>query len=233
LTLGEGAICLLLSLLCGLDRTAAVQSMICRPLTAAALVGWALGLPLVGLEIGVALELVWLGRLPVGAAIPPDDTQMTLAATVLAILGVRQLPEAGAVAPAVGGLLAFCLSFPGRWLDHWARQRNLRLLMAARRAMTDEERSLREISRYHLRGLLHFAGASWCGFLLMVLPGYAVLRLLVGVNLVWAEPVAKMFLLACPLAGMAGILSGWGERSTWRLFSGGFGLVWLVTVVWP
>src|SRR5210317_613945 len=75
----------LVSMLTGLDRVALVQLMISRPLVAGPLTGWVLGSPLVGLEVGMLLELLWLGRLPVGAAIPPDDTQVAVGATVLAL----------------------------------------------------------------------------------------------------------------------------------------------------
>ena len=75
----------LVAMLTGLDRVALVQVMISRPLVAGTLTGWALGNPLVGMEIGMLLELLWLCRLPVGAAIPPDDTQVAVGATVLAL----------------------------------------------------------------------------------------------------------------------------------------------------
>ena len=67
--------------LTGLDRVALVQMMISRPLVAGPLTGLVLGKPLLGLEVGMLLELLWLGRLPVGAAIPPDDTQVSVGAT--------------------------------------------------------------------------------------------------------------------------------------------------------
>ena len=73
----------LVAMLTGLDRVALVQVMISRPLVAAPLTGLVLGNPLLGLEVGMLLELLWLGRLPVGAAIPPDDTQVAVGATVL------------------------------------------------------------------------------------------------------------------------------------------------------
>ena len=47
----------LISLLCGLDRTAALQIMISRPIVAAPLAAWVLGEPLVGLQIGMMVEV--------------------------------------------------------------------------------------------------------------------------------------------------------------------------------
>ena len=86
-----------LAMLTGLDRVAFVQFMISRPIVAAPVAGWIMGNPLVGLEIGALLELLWLGRLPVGASIPPDETQVAIGATVLALsmqplLGLDGMP---------------------------------------------------------------------------------------------------------------------------------------------
>ena len=81
----------MLAVLLGFDRVAFLQSMACRPLVAASLTGWLLGIPLQGLQVGILLELLWLGRLPVGAAIPPDDTQVAIGATALALTVQQQL----------------------------------------------------------------------------------------------------------------------------------------------
>ena len=85
----------LVALICGLDRMAVLQVMVSRPIVAAPLVAWLLGDPLVGLQIGMMVELLWLARLPVGAAIPPDDTQVAVASSVLAINLGRLLEAPG------------------------------------------------------------------------------------------------------------------------------------------
>jgi len=54
LTLGA-----LISLVCGLDRVAMFQIMISRPIVAAPLTAFVLGDPLIGLQIGVMVELLW------------------------------------------------------------------------------------------------------------------------------------------------------------------------------
>ena len=88
-----------MAVILGLDRTAALQIMISRPLVAGPLVGLLLGDPASGLTIGMLLELLWLCRLPVGANIPHDDTQVTVGATTLAI----------ALNGTVGGGASLCL----------------------------------------------------------------------------------------------------------------------------
>ena len=59
---------------CYLDRTAAFQVMLHRPLVVASVVGAIFGNLAAGAQVGAVLELFYLVRLPVGASIPPDDT---------------------------------------------------------------------------------------------------------------------------------------------------------------
>jgi len=60
--------------LCYLDRTAACQLMLHRPLVAATLMGAIFGNLAAGAQVGAVLELIFLVHLPVGASMPPDDT---------------------------------------------------------------------------------------------------------------------------------------------------------------
>jgi PTS system mannose-specific IIC component len=103
-----------LAVLLGLDRTAFLQSMVSRPLVAAPLTGWLLGIPLAGLEVGMLLELLWLGQLPVGTVIPPDDTQVAIGATLLALTLERTLGLHGMPAVILCVLVAIPLGQFGR-----------------------------------------------------------------------------------------------------------------------
>jgi PTS system mannose-specific IIC component len=82
--------------LLGLDRRAALQVMVSNPLVASALVGIWIGDPGMGLRVGFVTALLWIHELPVGAVIPPNDTLVAVATTVLAgQLVIRGLsPEA-------------------------------------------------------------------------------------------------------------------------------------------
>lgn len=57
-----------------LDRTAALQLMLHRPLVVATAMGAVFGNVAAGAQVGAVLELLYLARLPVGASVPPDDT---------------------------------------------------------------------------------------------------------------------------------------------------------------
>lgn len=172
----------LVAMLTGLDRVALVQVMISRPLVAAPLTGWLLGNPLTGLEIGMLLELLWLGRLPVGAAIPPDDTQVAVGATVLALtigplLGMKGMPF---VILAV--LIAIPLGKFGQVFDRLARHLNNRLAISGGNALMAG--STQGLERCHLYGLASFALASLATFCVIVMLGsfalYSLAPLLIG-----------------------------------------------------
>lgn len=163
----------MVSMLTGLDRVAFVQIMISRPLVAGPLTGWVLGDPLTGLEVGMLLELLWLGRLPVGAAIPPDDTQVAVGATVLAastghIVGLNGMPLV-----ILSVLIAIPLGKFGQIFDKLARHVNDRLASTGYDALMSGNTA--KMERCHLSGLVSFALASLATALVIVLIGTFVL----------------------------------------------------------
>jgi PTS system mannose-specific IIC component len=163
----------LVSMVTGLDRVALVQAMISRPLVAAPLAGWVLGAPLIGLEIGMLLELLWLGRLPVGAAIPPDDTQVAVGSTVLAVSMSHFLGVSGMPLVLLSVLTAIPLGKCGQFFDKLARHINDRLAISGQKALMNGNTSGME-SR-HLCGLLTFALSSLTTALVIVSVGSFVL----------------------------------------------------------
>jgi len=163
-------------MLLGLDRVALLQSMVCRPLVAATLTGWLVGIPFAGLQVGILLELLWLGRLPVGAAIPPDDTQVAIGATVLALTVQKNLGLHGMPAVILAVLAAIPLGMAGQYCERWVRRANGRLetLALSAAAMGDARR----IERLHLVGLFHFAAASLATCTVIVAGGTLLLAML-------------------------------------------------------
>jgi len=220
----------LVSLICGLDRTAMLQIMISRPIVAAPLVSWVLGEPMVGLQVGLLVELLWLARLPVGAAVPPDDTQVAIAGSVLTISLEKILHVPGTELLILSLLVAIPLGKFGQFLDHFARQFNVRLLTAADAAL--EQGNLFAAEFQHLRGLLSFS--------LVALGTYAVILGggLLLVPVLW--PLVEHSLahsagwlqLALPLVGVAVILGTINVSRALTLFCASFGmaflLMWLV-----
>lgn len=161
-----------LAILTGLDRVALLQFMISRPIVAAPLAGWIMGNPLVGLEVGVLLELLWLGRLPVGASIPPDDTQVAIGATVLAFSMEPLLGMSGMPIVILCVLTAIPLGKFGQLFDRLARHANGFLLKRNSALATGTPLQL---ERLHLLGLVNFAFASLATFASILLVGTLLL----------------------------------------------------------
>lgn len=172
----------ILSILLGLDRVAVLQCMVSRPLVAAPLTGWLLGVPQVGFEAGILLELLWLGRLPVGAVVPPDDTQVAIGATTLALTLEKLLGLQGMPAVILCVLVAIPLGKVGQYADTRARQANNQLALQATAAAAGGD--VRRIELAHLRGLCHFALAALLTCAVIVAGGtlllYPLAPLLVG-----------------------------------------------------
>lgn len=182
MVIGDYLLAGFVAILTGLDRVALVQIMISRPLVAAPLTGLVLGNPLVGLEVGMLIELLWLGRLPVGAAIPPDDTQVAVGATVLAISVGHSLDLGGMPMVLLAVLIAIPLGKFGQVFDRLARHANDHLAVSAQSALMAG--STRGLERCHLFGLASFALANLATALVIVLIGsfilYSVAPLLIG-----------------------------------------------------
>jgi len=172
-----------LAMLLGLDRVAFLQCMVSRPLVAAPLTGWLLGVPLAGLEVGMLLELLWLGRLPVGTVIPPDDTQVAIGATALALTLERLLDLHGMPAVILCVLVAIPLGQVGQYADGRARRANGQLARKAEAAAAAG--NSHQIEWLHLCGSGHFALASLCTCAVIVAIGtlilYPLAPLLIGV----------------------------------------------------
>jgi mannose PTS system EIIC component len=68
-----------------LDSSSVAQIMISQPLICAPLIGWYLGNWQIGLLIGALLELLWIGKLPIGSHIPPEAPISAMTATMIYI----------------------------------------------------------------------------------------------------------------------------------------------------
>jgi mannose/fructose/N-acetylgalactosamine-specific phosphotransferase system component IIC len=77
--------------LLALDDTALAQTWFGQPLPAAVLTGYLLGDPLTGLAVGLPLQLVVAGNLPVGQTFTGDPTTAAVAAVGGALLAGRPL----------------------------------------------------------------------------------------------------------------------------------------------
>lgn len=112
---------LVLGLVAGLaaiERKGFLQAMLSRPIVLAPVAGWALGDRSGGLLVAPPLELLWLGAVNLGAAVPAHEALGTAAIVGGAVLAGRALgtgvtPEVAVLAV----LLAAPLAIAGRKLD--------------------------------------------------------------------------------------------------------------------
>ncbi len=112
--------------LCYLDRTAACQVMLHRPLVVATLMGAVFGNSSAGAAVGAVLELFYLARLPVGASVPPDDTGAAAFAGAAAAVAAPSTGLDGGSFTAVL-LLAVFFAETGRVADRFVRKINGRI----------------------------------------------------------------------------------------------------------
>ena len=76
---------MLMGFVVGMDTTAAFQIMVSQPLVACTLLGWMVGDPVTGALVGVVTQLLWMEKLPVGAAVFPDGNTGSLVAAALVL----------------------------------------------------------------------------------------------------------------------------------------------------
>src|SRR5512134_259982 len=148
------ALVALLGGLCYLDRTAACQFMLHRPLIVATLVGAVFGNLFAGAQVGVVLELIYLARLPVGASIPPDDTGAAVfggsaAAVASSSVGLDAASFTGLL------LLAVFVAESGKLADRFVRKINVRI--ARLTAESVDRGDARAVEHGLLAGLTLFA----------------------------------------------------------------------------
>jgi mannose/fructose/N-acetylgalactosamine-specific phosphotransferase system component IIC len=178
---------LVLALVAGLaavERKGFLQAMLSRPIALAPLVGWALGDLQGGLLVAAPLELLWLGAVNLGAALPVHEALGTAAIAGGAVLAGRAL--GAGVQPEVATLaVVLCapLALLGRKADRLVEIWNERL---AARAET-------ELAHHHGRAAVR---ANLYG---LFLP-FAIAAALAPVGAAIVEVVAPAVLRALPQA---------------------------------
>ncbi len=88
-----------------LDRTAAFQTMVSRPIVAGPVAGYLLSNVQAGLVSGMLLELLFIGDLPVGAYLPAHETALTVLVTALTAVMLGAAGPVGADAVFAGPAL--------------------------------------------------------------------------------------------------------------------------------
>lgn len=190
--------------LCYLDRTAAFQVMLHRPLVAASLVGAAFGNLAAGAQAGAVLELLYIARLPVGASVPPDDTGAAVfggaaAATAASSIGL----DAGSFVAIL--LLSVPCAEAGRLADRAVRRLNGRIAHLAIESV--ERGDVQAVEHGLLAGVLLFALNGVVLSLLFSGLGAALSRVLLPMVGPAGRSHLAILLPLIPLLGAASVFS--------------------------
>jgi PTS system mannose-specific IIC component len=194
--------------LISLDRTAVGQFMVSRPIVVAPLTGWICGDVTTGVLIGGVLELMWIGRPPLGGFIPPHECLTAIVVTAAVCLSA---PSA-AVEPGVPRSLvslALLIGLPfgrlGVTVEKAVRRQNDRW---ARRAVADVSLGrVPPLMRYNLYGL----ATAWAALTLFILVcGAAFTLVLLSIAPLlpaWAHRGLGFMFFLLPALGVASSLS--------------------------
>lgn len=137
-----------------IDRAAAFQVMISRPVVTSPIIGMLLGDVMTGIQAGLIIELLWIGALPVGASVPPDETIVSILVPSLAIWQSRITGGEGFETLSLALVLTIPLAILAQGLDSRIRQKNIESAHAA--DLFAEEGNIDKVERECLMGLRRF-----------------------------------------------------------------------------
>jgi PTS system mannose-specific IIC component len=167
--------------LAAVERKGFLQAMLSRPIVLGPLAGLACGDAASGLLVGAPLELLWLGAVNLGAAVPLHESIGTAAIAGGAALAGQRLGAPGPALAALATAVCLPLSAIGRRADALVERANERLAdRAARRLAAGDE-----------------AGAVRCNLLGLASP-FAISAILAPLGAAAAGALAPAVLRAAP-----------------------------------
>ncbi len=115
-----------------LDTSIAFQMLFSQPIFACTLIGWALGDPLTGMQIGALMQLLWINVAPMGATMFPEGN---VASMVVAAITVREAaPVMEESVFTIAFIIGVAVSITGAWLTVLDRNLNGKILQYALKA---------------------------------------------------------------------------------------------------
>lgn len=220
----------LLSLLGGvlsLDRTAAFQFMVSRPMVVSTIIGLLFKDLTTGLLIGVLIELLWMGELPIGASLPPDETAFAIMVSGVTFIGERFV--GGISRGYVVGVIL--LSLPVAWffrkIDERIRIFNSKISRDAIQRLSEGKED--DVDRAVLKGLLSFFIPNLLFlWFFMVLGLYMMIRIYPLLSDRMIDMLGEFFYIF-PIIGIASVLNSFNRlKSPLLLFSIFYGLMVVV-----
>jgi mannose/fructose/N-acetylgalactosamine-specific phosphotransferase system component IIC len=212
--------------LLALDDTALAQTWFGQPLPAAVLTGFLCGDPLTGLAVGLPLQLVLAGNLPVGQTFTGDPASATVAAVSGTLLsGLKLYPPLTDDPAGTWQLLGWVilgaglLSMLGHLVIQTERRANGLLMLQGHRTLRDGK--LSRIERLHMRCLVSTLGRGFSlGILFTVCMIWAWLPLFERLPSFIQEALGTLPLLL-PGLGVGTMIDRYGLRASWPWVGGG------------
>jgi len=209
----------LISLIGGLlsiDRAAAFQVMVSRPVVTAPLIGMMLGDVMTGIQAGLIIELLWIGALPVGASVPPDETIVSILVPSLAIWQSRLTGVEGFHFLALALILTIPLAILAQRLDSRIREKNIASAHAADHFIMEgciddvEKECLKGLKRFYLgySVLIFFSlllGAAFFPYLHSLLPPF------------FLKGLERLYYVL-PIIGLASLMASTRVKNSIKLF---------------
>jgi PTS system sorbose-specific iic component. len=190
------------------------QTMISRPLVAGTVMGLVLGDIQTGMFIGATVEMMYLGVIPVGAAVPPDATTATTIATSLAILS--------GIDPKVAPTIAVPVAVAAQSLQMLIWTINSGLMHRADTAA--ENGDFRGLERLHYFGSFMFFLQGFIPAFFAVLLGVNAVKAILDVIPQWIMSGLTVAGGMLPALGFAILFTMMSSKKLMPFFIIGFGL---------
>jgi len=135
-----------------LDTTAVLQGLISQPLVAGIVLGWLSGNLVLGMHVGLLMQLLWLNQLPVGAAKIPEGNLASIIAVLLTVRLNILFENSQSILIFSVVLYTLLFSWLGTLLTTFMRSVNIRLFDFAFRAL--EKERIYALGGIHITALL-------------------------------------------------------------------------------
>jgi len=199
-----------------IDRTAAFQVMLSRPVVTSPLIGMMLGDVMTGIQAGLVIELLWIGSLPVGASVPPDETIVSILVPSLAIWQGRITDGAGFQILALALILTIPLAILARRLDSGIREKNISSAHAADNFA--RQGSVDEVERECLSGLKRFYAGYTLLIFFSLLAAAVIFPYLYALLPAFFLKGLERFYYLLPLIGLASLMASTRIKNSIKLF---------------
>lgn len=182
-----------------LDTTIAFQILLSQPIFACPILGWILGNPQLGFEIGLIMQLLWLHLLPVGSVIFPEGNVASMVICTIAV-SFSDLPYPNLIFT-FAVLIGILVSFGGAWLTVLDRKINEMFLKLALKSA--QRVNIRQIKLIEFQSIfIYFVLMTLLAFLSLLSSDFA----LNFIEDLFSESLEQKFVMIKPVILGTGVM---------------------------